>query len=84
MRRNPEQTAWAVLGLMAGGDYRSESLTRGIAYLLDHQQADGGWSETPYTGTGFPRVFYLKYHSYPWYFPLLALAKYSRSPAQGA
>ena len=73
------QTAWAVLGLMAGGDYRSESLARGIAYLLDHQQADGGWSEVPYTGTGFPRVFYLKYHSYPWYFPLLALAKYSRS-----
>jgi len=76
------QTAWAVLGLMAGGDYRSDSLARGIAYLLDHQQADGGWSEVPYTGTGFPRVFYLKYHSYPWYFPLLALAKYSHN--QGA
>ena len=72
------QTAWAVLGLMAGGDLRSESLARGIAYLLDHQQADGGWSEVPYTGTGFPRVFYLKYHAYPWYFPLMALAKYSR------
>jgi len=74
----PSQTAWAVLGLMAGGDYRSESLARGIAYLLDHQQEDGGWSEVPYTGTGFPRVFYLKYHSYPWYFPLMALAKYAR------
>jgi squalene-hopene/tetraprenyl-beta-curcumene cyclase len=73
------QTAWAVLGLMAGGDYRSESLARGIAYLLDHQQADGGWSEVPYTGTGFPRVFYLKYHAYPWYFPLMALAKYARN-----
>jgi squalene-hopene/tetraprenyl-beta-curcumene cyclase len=73
------QTAWAVLGLMAAGDYRSESLARGIAYLLDSQQADGGWSEVPYTGTGFPRVFYLKYHSYPWYFPLVALAKYARS-----
>ena len=72
------QTAWSVLGLMSGGDFRSESVTRGIAYLLDHQQADGGWSEGPYTGTGFPRVFYLKYHSYPWFFPLLALAKYSR------
>jgi squalene-hopene/tetraprenyl-beta-curcumene cyclase len=71
------QTAWAVLGLMAGGDYRSESLARGIAYLLDQQQADGGWREVPYTGTGFPRVFYLKYHAYPWYFPLMALAKYS-------
>jgi squalene-hopene/tetraprenyl-beta-curcumene cyclase len=73
------QTAWAVLGLMAGGDDRSESLARGIAYLLDHQQEDGGWSEVPYTGTGFPRVFYLKYHAYPWYFPLMALARYSRS-----
>ena len=72
------QTAWAVLGLMAGGDIRSESLARGIAYLLDQQQADGGWREVPYTGTGFPRVFYLKYHAYPWYFPLMALAKYSR------
>ncbi|HVJ05827.1 MAG TPA: squalene--hopene cyclase [Candidatus Saccharimonadales bacterium] len=78
------QTAWAVLGLMAGGDYRSESLARGIAYLLDHQEADGGWSEVPYTGTGFPRVFYLKYHSYPWYFPLMALAKYSQNEVQGA
>ena len=73
------QTAWAVLGLMAGGDYRSESLALGIAYLLDHQQGDGGWSEVPYTGTGFPRVFYLKYHAYPWYFPLMALSKYARS-----
>jgi squalene-hopene/tetraprenyl-beta-curcumene cyclase len=72
------QTAWATLGLMAGGDLRSESLARGIAYLLDQQQADGGWREVPYTGTGFPRVFYLKYHAYPWYFPLMALARYSR------
>src|SRR6266496_5086516 len=72
------QTAWAVLGLMAGGDYRSESLARGIAYLLEHQDSDGGWRDPLYTGTGFPRVFYLKYHAYPWYFPLMALAKYSR------
>jgi squalene-hopene/tetraprenyl-beta-curcumene cyclase len=72
------QTAWAVLGLMSGGDLRSESLARGIAYLLDHQDAEGGWSDPLYTGTGFPRVFYLKYHAYPWYFPLMALAKYAR------
>lgn len=74
------QTAWALIGLMSGGDYDSESVARGIAYLLDTQQADGGWSEIPYTGTGFPRVFYLKYHSYPWVFPLIALAKYLHSP----
>jgi squalene-hopene/tetraprenyl-beta-curcumene cyclase len=72
------QTAWAVVGLMAGGDYRSESVTRGIAYLLEHQNSAGGWTDPLYTGTGFPRVFYLKYHAYPWYFPLLALAKYAR------
>jgi len=72
------QTAWAVIGLMSGGDDRSESLARGIAYLLDHQDANGGWRDPLYTGTGFPRVFYLKYHAYAWYFPLMALAKYSR------
>jgi squalene-hopene/tetraprenyl-beta-curcumene cyclase len=72
------QTAWAVIGLMAGGDFRSESLARGIAYLLEHQNGEGGWTDPLYTGTGFPRVFYLKYHAYPWYFPLLALAKYGR------
>jgi squalene-hopene/tetraprenyl-beta-curcumene cyclase len=77
-RSTCSQTAWAVIGLMASGDYRSESLARGIAYLLEHQNADGGWTEIPYTGTGFPRVFYLKYHAYPWYFPLIALAKYAR------
>ena len=49
----------------------------GIA-RLDQQQADGTWAEDEFTGTGFPRVFYLKYHAYPIYFPLLALATYAR------
>lgn len=72
------QTAWAVLGLLAAGDTRSDSLSRGIAYLLQHQSEDGSWHEWPYTGTGFPRVFYLKYTLYYQYFPLLALTKYAK------
>ena len=47
-------------------------MASGIAYLLGEQRADGSWFEVPYTGTGFPRVFYLKYHMYFQYFPLLA------------
>ena len=72
------QTAWALLGLMAAGDYKSDSVAHGIAYLLEQQQEDGGWFEVPYTGTGFPRVFYLKYTYYYRYFPLMALTKYAK------
>ena len=70
------QTAWALLGLMAAGELESEPVQRGIEYLLDTQRDDGTWDEEPFTGTGFPRVFYLKYHMYRIYFPLMALAKY--------
>jgi squalene-hopene/tetraprenyl-beta-curcumene cyclase len=72
------QTAWAVLGLMAANDTRSDSVARGIAYLLRTQKKDGSWDEPFYTGTGFPRVFYLKYHMYRQYFPLLALTTYAK------
>jgi squalene-hopene/tetraprenyl-beta-curcumene cyclase len=72
------QTAWAVLGLMAANDMRSDSVARGIAYLLRTQLKDGSWDEPHYTGTGFPRVFYLKYHMYRQYFPLLALTTYAK------
>jgi squalene-hopene/tetraprenyl-beta-curcumene cyclase len=72
------QTAWALLGLMAAGDYKSDSVARGIAYLLEQQRGDGSWFEVPYTGTGFPRVFYLKYTYYYQYFPLMALTKYAK------
>jgi squalene-hopene/tetraprenyl-beta-curcumene cyclase len=71
------QTAWALLGLMAAGLHDHPAVERGIYYLLDTQRPDGGWDELEFTGTGFPRVFYLRYHYYPIYFPLLALAKYS-------
>jgi squalene-hopene/tetraprenyl-beta-curcumene cyclase len=76
------QTAWAVLGLMAANDMRSDSVARGIAYLLRTQLKDGSWDEPQYTGTGFPRVFYLKYHMYRQYFPLLALTTYAKMVAQ--
>ncbi len=72
------QTAWALMGLMAAGYVHSEAVQRGITYLLDTQQDDGTWQEDAFTGTGFPRVFYLKYHLYRIYFPLIALARYSR------
>jgi squalene-hopene/tetraprenyl-beta-curcumene cyclase len=74
----PSQTAWAVLGLLAAGDTRSECVSRGIEYLLETQKRDGSWDDYWYTGTGFPRVFYLKYHMYSEYFPLLALATYQK------
>jgi squalene-hopene/tetraprenyl-beta-curcumene cyclase len=75
------QTAWAVLGLMAAGEVRSEAVSRGIEYLLSTQAADGTWAELQFTGTGFPRVFYLRYHFYPLYFPLMALARYRTATA---
>jgi squalene-hopene/tetraprenyl-beta-curcumene cyclase len=75
------QTAWAVLGLLAANDLRSDSVARGMAYLLRTQKKDGSWDEPFFTGTGFPRVFYLKYHMYREYFPLLALTTYAKMMA---
>jgi squalene-hopene/tetraprenyl-beta-curcumene cyclase len=75
----PSQTAWAVLGLLAADDTRSESVRRGIEYLVETQRADGGWDEELATGTGFPRVFYLSYHLYRHSFPTLALAQYGKA-----
>ena len=74
----PSQTAWAVMGLLAANDTRSDSVARGIAYLLKTQKKDGSWDEPWYTGTGFPRVFYLMYHMYRQYFPLIALTTYKK------
>jgi len=70
------QTAWALLGLMASGDVNDPAVARGIEYLQRHQGSDGFWVEARYTATGFPRVFYLRYHGYPKFFPLWALARY--------
>jgi squalene-hopene/tetraprenyl-beta-curcumene cyclase len=75
------QTAWAVMGLLAAGGRDSEAVARGIDFLLRTQGADGSWPEDQFTGTGFPRVFYLKYHLYRLYFPLMALARYAGADA---
>jgi squalene-hopene/tetraprenyl-beta-curcumene cyclase len=72
----PSQTAWALLGLMAAGAADHPAVARGIAWLEANQGEDGTWAEVPYTAVGFPRVFYLRYHGYRLYFPLLALARY--------
>jgi squalene-hopene/tetraprenyl-beta-curcumene cyclase len=70
------QTAWAIIGLIAGGDTDSLTVHHGIEYLLETQKSDGTWDEGLATGTGFPKVFYLTYHLYRNYFPLLALAAF--------
>ena len=72
------QTAWALIGLFASGDFKSMAVQRGVRYLVETQRPDGSWHEDQFTGTGFPRVFYLKYHYYRLYFPLYALAHYER------
>jgi squalene-hopene/tetraprenyl-beta-curcumene cyclase len=70
------QTAWAVMALCACGDFDRASIQRGLRFLLSSQKPDGSWDEEQITGTGFPRVFYLKYDMYRQNFPLLALATY--------
>jgi squalene-hopene/tetraprenyl-beta-curcumene cyclase len=72
------QTAWALMGLMAAGEVSHPAVARGVEYLTHTQSADGFWEEERFTGTGFPRVFYLRYHGYRKYFPLWALARYRR------
>jgi squalene-hopene/tetraprenyl-beta-curcumene cyclase len=70
------QTAWAVMALVAVGEARSSACRRGVEYLIATQKSDGDWDEPWFTGTGFPKVFYLRYHLYRLYFPLMALARY--------
>ncbi|ABI90500.1 squalene-hopene cyclase [Burkholderia ambifaria AMMD] len=70
------QTAWALLGLMAAGEVNNPAVARGVEYLIAEQKEHGLWDETRFTATGFPRVFYLRYHGYRKFFPLWALARY--------
>src|SRR5262249_17340593 len=72
----PSQTAWALLGLFSAGRSDGTAVDRGIRYLIETQQGDGRWEDALWNGTGFPRVFYLKYHLYAKYFPLWALGVY--------
>jgi squalene-hopene/tetraprenyl-beta-curcumene cyclase len=70
------QTAWAVMGLIAAGLQESPAVRRGVHHLLERQTSAGTWQQEPWTGTGFPGVFYLNYHGYRHYFPLMALGQY--------
>ena len=70
------QTAWALMGLLAAGEGHHEAVTHGINFLLRTQTAEGTWYEPEFTGTGFPKFFFIKYHMYQHYFPLMALGRY--------
>jgi squalene-hopene/tetraprenyl-beta-curcumene cyclase len=71
------QTAWGLIGLLAGTDVSDPAIEKAVSYLVHRQHEDGSWSEPDFTGTGFPGVFYLKYHLYRNSFPVYALARYS-------
>jgi squalene-hopene/tetraprenyl-beta-curcumene cyclase len=70
------QTAWAVIGLLAGEDGVSEHVMRGVAWLIERQANEGNWDEPESTGNGFPNHFYLRYQLYSHYFPLIALGRF--------
>jgi squalene-hopene/tetraprenyl-beta-curcumene cyclase len=72
----PSQTAWALMGLLAGEDEVSPAVFRGVQYLLSEQGSTGAWPEALFTGTGFPQHFYLRYYGYSQYFPLMALGQF--------
>jgi len=78
----PSQTAWGLMGLIAAGEAKQKfdlaTMEKAVNYLLTTQRLDGTWDESYFTGTGFPGHFYLKYHLYQQYFPLLALGRYRR------
>ena len=77
------QTAWGLLGLLTVSPADDPSVQRAVQYLIDRQNEEGSWDEESFTGTGFPKVFYLKYHMYSLYFPLMALAEYLRDEGSG-
>ena len=80
----PSQTAWGLIGLLAGAETTDPAVGRAASYLVQQQNSDGSWSEDDFTGTGFPGVFYLKYHLYKNSFPVYALARYRNQSARAA
>jgi squalene-hopene/tetraprenyl-beta-curcumene cyclase len=78
------QTAWAVMGLVAAGFQGHPAVLRGVQYLIERQNGDGTWNEPEFTGTGFPQVFYLRYHYYRIYFPLMAMSRWHALVVLGA
>ncbi len=88
----PSQTAWAVLALLGAGQGAAEldrgeswqkASARAVRWLLEHQETGGGWTDGQYTGTGFPRAFYLRYRLYATIFPVMALARVRRPELAG-
>jgi squalene-hopene/tetraprenyl-beta-curcumene cyclase len=79
----PSQTAWAVMALIESGRARSSAAELGVRFLVERQQRDGTWAEEEYSGTGFPKHFYINYHLYRNYFPLMALARYRCALSEG-
>jgi squalene-hopene/tetraprenyl-beta-curcumene cyclase len=80
----PSQTAWAVIGLLAAEDELSDQVMRGVTWLLERQNEGGRWEDQDFTGTGFPNHFYLRYHMYAHYFPLMALGRFRQRLAARA
>jgi squalene-hopene/tetraprenyl-beta-curcumene cyclase len=78
------QTAWSLLALLAAGEHASQSAERAVAFLAETQTAEGTWDEPFYTGTGFPRAFYINYHLYRLVFPVQALGRFVHGDRQGA
>jgi squalene-hopene/tetraprenyl-beta-curcumene cyclase len=76
------QTAWGLIGLLAGAEACDPAITKAVNYLVTQQNSDGSWREDDFTGTGFPGVFYLKYHLYRNSFPVYALARYYNQAQQ--
>lgn len=72
----PSQTAWALMGLVVAGETKSPEAKKAVEFLINSQMPGGGWAEKHFTGTGFPGHFYIRYHGYRHYFPLMALARY--------
>ncbi|HZD56191.1 MAG TPA: squalene--hopene cyclase [Anaerolineales bacterium] len=77
------QTAWAILGLLSVRGVEDLALQAGVRWLLENQKSDGTWDEPYFTGTGFPGDFYLNYHEYRNYFPVLALARIHQALSRG-
>lgn len=80
----PSQTAWALLGLMAAGQVKHPAVQKGMAWLMSAQKENGHWEENPYNAVGFPKVFYLRYHGYKQFFPLLALSRFRNLQASNS
>jgi squalene-hopene/tetraprenyl-beta-curcumene cyclase len=70
------QTAWAVMGMLAAGEVKNSAVKRGVEFLLNRQETSGSWYEDEFTGAGFPGHFYIKYHMYQHFFPLMAISRY--------